>query len=133
MRTAAVLLIACAGIAACKTTGAGTRTGPSADITLEEMHDSGLSFSTAHDVVRQFRPQWLITRGVSIMQPQRGSDATLMDYVAIYVDDTFIGGPDTLYGISALAIRSIEHLGRGRAQRLGSRSHIHGAIVVYTR
>lgn len=120
-------------MASCRTTGVGAGGGPTGDITQDEMSDSGLVFVSAYDVVRQFRPQWLLTRGISVLQPQPGPDATLLDYVGVYEDELFLGGPDNLRNIPAQNIRRIEHFDRARAQHLGSRSHIHGAIVVHTR
>ncbi len=132
MRSAVILALALA-TASCATTGTGSEGAPTGDITQGEIRGSGLIFVSAYDVVRQFRPQWLLTRGISILQPQSPSDATLLDYVGVYEDELFLGGPDNLRTIPAQNIRRIEHFDRARAQRLGSRSHIHGAIVVHTR
>ena len=117
----------------CKSAGSARGVSQSGSITINEIRASGLTFGSAYDIVRQFRPQWMRTRGISIIQPQRGQNATLLDFVGVYLDDTFLGEPDALREISALTVERIEHFDRGRAQTLGSRSHIHGAIVVHTR
>lgn len=129
-----ILLIACACIvAACASTGSTGSQNKSGVITKQEIEESGLVFGDAYDVVRQLRPSWLIKRGVSTVGPRQGNDADLMDFIAVYVDRVFMGDTETLRGVSSLSVEEIEHLNTARAQRLGSRSHIHGAIVVKTR
>ena len=97
-----------------------------------EIESSGLVFVHAHDIVRQLRPGWLVERGVSTFVPNQNSD-TLLDYIAVYVDRNLRGRPETLRQIPAIDVATIEFLNTARAQRLGSRSHIHGAIVIRTR
>ncbi len=133
MRPAFLSLVLLLALVSCRITNRVGGSGGSGAITFEEMQSSGLSFGNAYEIVQQFRPSWLRTRGISIIQPQQGTDATLLDYVGVYVDGTFLGGPETLRGVSVLTVARIEHFDRGRAQSLGSRSHIHGAIVVHTR
>ena len=101
-------------------------------ITIEEIGSSGFVFNFAHDIVRQLRPHWLVKRGVSTFLPST-DNSTLLDFIAVYVDRNFMGGPETLRTVSAIQVEQIQFLDAGRAQRLGSRSHIHGAIVVTTR
>ena len=119
-------------LAACKTTENRTQSNKRGPITQQEMLDSGLTFGNAYDVVRQLRPSWLIERGISTLTPSTVDD-TLLDFIAVYVDRQLMGDPGTLRRISPVQIQTIEFLDTGRAQRLGSRSHIHGAIVLTTR
>jgi len=119
-------------LAGCASSGGGLSPNKSGTITQKEIEDSGLAFATAHDVVRQLRPRWLIKRGVSTFYPTGVSD-TLLDFIAVYVDNNLMGDPETLKGVNPLYIRDMKFLDTGQAQRLGSRSHIHGAIVVRTR
>ena len=119
-------------VAGCASSGGGRSPNKSGTITQEEVDNSGLVFSTAYDVVRQLRPNWLIKRGVSTFFGTENSD-TLLDFIAVYVDGNLMGDPETLRGVSPLYIRDIQFLDTARAQRMGSRSHIHGAIVVRTR
>ena len=72
-------------------------------------------------------------RGSSYAKAHRDPDNRLTDYVEIYVDNIFQGDPETLPTITAQSVREIEHYDAAQAQRLGSRGHPHGPIVVRTR
>jgi hypothetical protein len=127
-----MLLVALAAlVGACATTSGGGR-DPSGSITQEEIEASGLVFNNAYEVVRQFRPQWLIKRGTVNIDPGNNV-GELIDYVVVYVDNILRGDPETLRSITAQSIREVEHFNRAEAQRLGPRGHPHGAIVVHTR
>ena len=89
----------------------------------------GLIFTNAHEIVRQFRPQWLVKRGRATL----GSGSQVYDYVVIYIDGFRRGDPETLQGISAQSVQEIEHYTTAEAQRLGPVGHPHGAIVVRTK
>ena len=116
----------------CAASGGSQSPNKTGTITQSEIDESGLIFATAHDVVRQLRPRWLIERGVSSFIPTGVSD-TLLDFIAVYVDNQLLGDPESLRGVSPLLITDIRFLDTAESQRLGSRSHIHGAIVVRTR
>ncbi len=116
----------------CKSVESTSSSNRSGAITIEEISASGFVFTNAYEIVRQLRPQWLIERGVSTFIPSTNSN-TLLDFIAVYVDRNFMGDPETLRGVPALQVEQIHFLDAGRAQRLGSRSHIHGAIVLTTR
>ena len=116
----------------CVSSGGSQSPNKTGTITQSEIDESGLIFATAHDVVRQLRPRWLIKRGVSSFVPTGVSD-TLLDFIAVYVDNQLLGDPEALRGVSPLQIRDVRFLDTAESQRLGSRSHIHGAIVVRTR
>jgi uncharacterized protein (UPF0248 family) len=105
-----------------------SRTGP---ITALEIEDSGLIFNDAYDVVRHFRPNWLVKRGVARIQTSPGTD--LLDYVAVYEDRTLLGDPEALRQISVQRIGEIEKLSPTGTQTLSPFFHAHGAIVVHTR
>lgn len=100
-------------------------------ITLAEIQESELGFSTAYDIVRQFRPQWLIKRGRARIEP--GDMGSGDEEIAIYEDNIRLGGEDNLRRISAQAVQEIAFFTAAEALRLGPGSHLHGAIVVYTR
>ena len=127
-----LLIVLVLVVGACGTTSSSSesqsRSGP---ITQAEIDGSGLVFSDAHEVVRQFRPQWLVKRGTVTIRP--GSGGQLIDFVAIYVDDIFQGEPEMLRQVTAQSIREIQHYNAAQAQRLGPRGHPHGAIVVRTK
>ena len=116
----------------CASSSGSQSPNKSGRITQTEIAESGLTFTNAHDVVRQLRPRWLIKRGISTFVATGNSD-TLLDFVAVYVDRQLMGGPEALQNVSPLLIRDIQFLDTARAQSLGSRSHIHGAIQLRTR
>ncbi|MDE2730376.1 MAG: hypothetical protein OXM02_14445 [Bacteroidota bacterium] len=119
-------------VSGCKTSENATSSRSRGTIDRAEIESSGLTFAHAYDMVRQLRPAWLVERGISTLVPNRASD-TLLDYIAVYVDRNLTGDPESLRRVSAMDVDTIEFLNTARAQRLGSRSHIHGAIVVTTR
>ena len=127
-----IALVAFLLLAGCAASGESRAPNKSGTITQSEITSHGAAFTNAHDVVRMLRPRWLIKRGISTFVPTGVSD-TLLDFVAVYVDNQLLGDPETLRNISPLVIRDIRFLNTAEAQRLGSRSHIHGAIVLRTR
>ncbi len=120
-----IVLVLAAG--ACATTSTEGSRNKSGTITLEEIDGEGLVFTNAYEIVRQFRPQWLVERGRATISSQA------YDYVVVYVDNIRQGDPQTLYTITALSVQEIEHYNMAQAQRLGPIAHPHGAIVVRTR
>ncbi len=120
-----IVLVLTAG--ACATTSTGGSRSKSGTLTLEEINGAGLVFTNAYEIVRQFRPQWLIKRGRAKISSQA------YDYVVVYVDNIREGDPETLHNITALSVQEIEHYNMAQAQRLGPIAHPHGAIVVRTR
>ena len=119
-------------LAGCKSTEGTSSSSGTGTIERSEIEESGLVFADAHDIVRQLRPGWLIERGISTFARNTGSD-TLLDYIAVYVDRNLLGDPGALRRVPAIDVFTIEFYDTARAQRLGSRSHIHGAIVLTTR
>lgn len=129
LRVGLILLLLLAG---CKSTESTSSSNNRGTIDRAEIESTGLVYAHAYDIVRHLRPGWLIERGVSTFFPNREGD-TLLDYIAVYVDRNLTGDPESLRRIPSIDVSTIEFLNTGRAQRLGSRSHIHGAIVVKTR
>ncbi len=132
MRRGHLHIICAVLLAGCVSSGESRSPNKTGTITHQEIESTGLVFSSAYDVVRQLRPQWLIKRGVSTFVPTGVSD-TLLDFIAVYIDNQLLGDHETLRQLSPLFVRDIKFLDTAQAQRLGSRSHIHGAIVVRTR
>ena len=114
-------------VGACASTSSGGSQNKAGPITLEEIDGSGLVFNNAHEIVRQFRPHWLVKRGRATISAQA------YDYVVIYVDEIRQDDPEALHGITAQSVREIEHYTMAQAQRLGPMAHPHGAIVVRTK
>ena len=126
------ILIALLLISGCASAGSSRAPNKAGTITQSEIDGSGFTFASAYDVVRQLRPRWLIKRGISTFVPT-GVNDTLLDFIAVYVDNQLQGDEEALRRVSPLLVRDIRFLDTAQAQRLGSRSHIHGAIVVRTR
>ena len=124
---ATLLIMLVLAVGACATTSTEGSRNKSGTITLEEIDGEGLVFTNAYEIVRQFRPQWLVKRGRAKISSQA------YDYVVVYVDNIRQGDPQTLYTITALSVQEIEHYNMAQAQRLGPIAHPHGAIVVRTR
>ncbi len=116
------------GACASSSSSGGTQ-NKSGTITLEEIEGAGLVFTDAYEIVRQFRPQWLIRRGRANLP----GGSQVYDYVVIYVDNIRQGEPETLRSVSALSVQEIVHYTLAEAQRLGPIGHPHGAIVVRTK
>ena len=102
----------------CAASGGSQSPNKTGTITQSEIDESCLIFATAHDVVRQLRPRWLIERGVSSFIPTGVSD-TLLDFIAVYVDNQLLGDPESLRGVSPLLITDIRFLGYGRVTAPG--------------
>jgi hypothetical protein len=82
-------------------------------------------YPNAFDAVQALRPQWLRARGRTSINQQ--------EYVRVYLDDSFMGGPEQLRSITLRSISSIRYLdGVAATQRWGL-DHGQGAIVVSTR
>ena len=124
---ATLLIMLVLAVGACATTSTEGSRNKSGTITLEEIDGEGLVFTNAYEIVRQFRPQWLVERGRATISSQA------YDYVVVYVDNIRQGDPQTLHTITALSVQEIEHYNMAQAQRLGPIAHPHGAIVVRTR
>ena len=116
-------------VGACASTSSGGTQNKSGNITLTEIEESGLTFTDAYEIVRQFRPQWLIKRGRATI----GGVSQTYDYVVIYVDDIRMGDPESLRAVSAQSVQEMQHYNMAQAQRLGPIGHPHGAIVVRTK
>ena len=127
-----LLIVFVLAVGACATTQTDGSRNKSGTITLEEIDEAGLVFTNAYEIVRQFRPQWLVKRGTVNINPG-GQGGQLVDYVVIYVDNIRQGDPESLRTITAHSVQEIEHYNTAQAQQLGPRGHPHGAIVVRTK
>ncbi len=127
-----LLIVLVLAVGACATTSTDGSRSKSGIITLEEIDGAGLVFTNAYEIVRQFRPQWLVKRGTVNINPG-AQGGQLVDYVVIYVDNIRQGDPESLRSITAQSVQEIEHYNTAQAQRLGPRGHPHGAIVVRTK
>ncbi|MGH7461337.1 MAG: hypothetical protein ACREMA_09950 [Longimicrobiales bacterium] len=105
-------------------------------VTARELARSGIT--TAHDAVRLLRPQWLRDPGVHVIGeqqcPERWTDVPACPdrRLVVYLDDSRLGGVETLKEISAQTIRSIQFLDGAAATYRWGAGHSHGAILIIT-
>ncbi|CAN5283983.1 hypothetical protein BH20GEM2_BH20GEM2_14860 [soil metagenome] len=115
-----LLLVACAP--ASNTQNRPTRTDRSV-ISAEELQAANQN--DVCSVVELLRPQWLRPRGISSIN-QRES-------VKVYLDDSLVGGPESLRQISTRSVSSIRFLDGLEATQRWGLDHGLGAIQVFTR
>lgn len=138
MRTVVLLLLA-VGVAGCASTGSGERVDRSV-VTRAEI-EAAEGASTAQDLVKRLRPQWLRTRGSASMN--RTQDEVLYVYVdgvragRIMMTPTLEAAraaePNPLEGIPVHRIERLQyHSAAAATQKFGT-GHAHGAIEVFTR
>lgn len=130
----AVLLVP---LAACATAGSSTETRTSRNEITRADIEAATGATTAYEVVRRLRPQWLRTRGQGSMHPAADEG------IVIYVDGARAGvipagtmqsaGPNPLETLTTDRVERIRYYGASIAtQRFGT-GHPHGAIEVVTR
>ena len=91
-------------------------------ITLEQVQTTRVD--NAYELVRTLHPMWLRKRGSNTVQ----NDGDIV----VYLNDTRMGGPESLRAIEAITITSIRFYGPGPANFRFGTGHHHGAIQVST-
>ena len=92
-------------------------------VTSEELRQ-GVA-SNLYEFLESTRPMWLRKRGqMSILN--EGD-------IVVYLDENRYGGPETLRGLSTMAVESLRFLDAAAAQQRFGIGHSHGAILVYSR
>ena len=112
-------------IAACGTTGSGSAT-PRGDrnlVTSDELRQ-GVS-SNLYEFLQSTRPMWLRKRGQSSILNEGD--------IVVYLDDSRLGGPETLRTIVPTHVQQMRFLDASAAQQRFGVGHSHGAILVYSR
>ena len=109
-------------LAGCASTGGGGSRGSSDVVTREEIEDA--SQTTALDLIRALRPQWLRIRG------SMGDAEPIM----VYVDGTRRGpAPDALRGIRTNLVEEIRFYDSREAQFEFGLGNANGAIAITSR
>ena len=116
-----LVAIACAG-QACAGHGAARGRGDSSMITREQIIAS--HYNSAYEVVEALHGNWLRSRGANSFQAP--------GEVVVYMDNSRLGGTDTLRGISATTIGSIRFIDANAAQARWGIGHTQGVIYVAT-
>lgn len=91
-------------------------------ITAQEIGD--LNVSTAYDVVRQLRPEFLRSRGTSSVRQSGG------DFAIVYINGMRAGGLDQLNGIRATDVDTIRYISAADATTRWGTGHAGGVIEV---
>ncbi len=122
-----LLVTAVALSSACASSGANDASGSSrgsrtAAITQEMARESGAA--NVYEAVQSLRPTWLRIRG-------GGSNAS--QDIVVYLDNTRLGGSETLRQISISSIAAVEFVDPSAAQFRWGSGHINGVILVRTR
>lgn len=127
LRRAWPALLLAAVVGGCATTPAGTPANP--DVITQEEIQKAPGASTAYDVVRLLRPQFLYRRGVqSIREPVNPSAGIL-----VYVDGARAGGVDELKSIPADQVEEIRWINARDATTRYGTDHGYGVIAVTTK
>ena len=121
MAVAALSALACAS--GQKKAGAAQRRNANV-ITVEELQS--VQFSNLFDVVQALRFRWLQSRGPDSINMQSGQ-------VQVRLDDTQLGGVETLRNIPPAGVVSIQWVDPTTAAGRWGMGYGHGAILVYTR
>ena len=127
-RRLSVLLLASLflSVAACASQPQRRDTAPSSrnTLTAEEMLKAG--FPDAFTTVQSLRPNWLRTHGTT-------SFSRTANAIKVYLDDSLLGGPESLRSITMRSISTIRYLDGLQASERWGLDHSMGAIVVVTR
>jgi hypothetical protein len=119
------ILILLLVLSACASSGTQRRTvrRDTRSLSAEEIRTS--SASNLYDVIRSYRPEWLIKRGQTSIN--------LEGDIVVYVDNVALGGPESLKSIDVQSVQHVRFLNASEAQMRFGVGHMHGAIVVTTR
>jgi hypothetical protein len=119
----AVLLLFTAACASSPTQERRTTRRDARMLGADEIRSSAAS--NLYDVIRSYRPEWLIKRGQTSIN--------LEGDIVVYVDNVALGGPESLKSIDVQSVQSARFLNASEAQMRYGVGHMHGAIVVTTR
>ena len=124
-RTAAVFVVASfLLVAACASSGTSrTRSRSDSSLITREQIDEH-HFTNAYDAVAALHSNWLNSKGTDSFQSP--------SQIRVYVDNTFVGGIDTLRQIDANTIRGIRHYTGVQATARWGMDHGQGVIQVTT-
>jgi hypothetical protein len=118
-----LLLGACSGA----TGQAGREPVPARSSDVVTMEELGrvASASTLFEALQALRPAWF-RRNPTTLRPQAEGD------VVVYLDQSRLGGPETLRTIQVNAATVIRHYSASEAEARFGPGHLHGAIQVVT-
>lgn len=121
-----LVLLTLAPLAACSAGAAAGAASPRQQrdlLTPERIRETGAT--NAYDVVANLRPHWLRTRGTDSFQSPTE--------VQVYLNESRLGGVETLRSISTIEIAYIRYFDGLSASARWGLDHGQGAIYVVTR
>lgn len=118
-------------LAACASSGSGVpgeganRMGDPDFLLREEILESNQG--VAYDVIRNRRPQWLQTRGISTVRQAAGEQG-----IVVYLDNARMGFVDSLRRIGLASVQYMQFFTASEATQRWGANHLNGAILVST-
>jgi hypothetical protein len=93
-------------------------------VTREELGRVSAS-SSLFEALHALRPTWFL-RNPATLRPQQEGD------VDVYLDQSRLGGPESLRTIQVSAVTLVRHYGASEAEARFGLGHLHGVIQVVT-
>lgn len=121
---ALALLWACGGAGRPGANNEPAPTRASDIVTLEDLGRVSAG-STLYDALRALRPGWF-RRNPTTLRPEAEGD------VVVYLDQSRLGGPETLRSIAISSVTVVRHYSSSEAGARFGLGHLHGAIQVVT-
>ena len=118
---ALAILWGCAGGSGAQSSGVPEPARKSDVVTMEELARSNAS--TLYEALHHLRPAWF-RRSPTTLRPDAEGD------VVIYLDQTRLGGPETLRSVDVPAVVAVRYYSASEAQARYGLGHLHGAIQV---
>jgi hypothetical protein len=110
---------------ACASARGAEDVGPRDASVITRSQITELQFTTVFDAVQTLHPAWLTAKGADSFSS--------VGQVQVYLDETHLGGPETLRTITPISVQSIRHVRALDATTRWGINHDKGAIVVSTR
>lgn len=121
-----ILIAACAG-SGTQYPGQGTQRLGDPDFILREEIDESNARS-AYELVRNVRPQWLQTRGISTLRQAAGQDG-----IRVYIDNARLQDVNSMRNVTLASVRYLQFFTAPEATQRWGGGHMHGAILISTR
>ena len=120
-----VILAAC-GTSGSQVPGGGAQRMGDPDFILREEIDRSTARS-AHELVRNHRPQWLQTRGITTFRQAAGQDG-----IKVYMDNARLENVDAMRRVTLSSIVYLRFFTASEATQRWGGGHLNGAILLST-
>lgn len=121
-----VLIAACAA-SGTRAPGQGSQPMGDPDFILREEIDESNARS-AYDLVRNLRPQWLRTRGLTTLRQAAGQDG-----IKVYMDNARLQDLDAMRNVTLGSVEYLRFFSASEATQRWGGGHLNGAILISTR